>query len=302
MFFQRLVVTLIYLIIFTFTTILRPVETQDPTISPLMLILRVFGEAVTLIGAIYKFITELREISEEGISAHFSGSGSMFLENSLSFLYCVSIFLTIFLRHIESPVEILSLAFAAIFGWSYTLFFILGFKHTGPFVVMIYKMLVGDVVRFTMIYVVFLLGFSQGFFILFNERGFGSFGQRLKQSFLTTLGNIEFEESLNSAFPAVSVILIVTYVVVVGIMLLNLLIAMMSETYSRISEEADKQWHLEWARIILAIESEMTQKEREDEKNKYWTIIDGKKFLQVQEVNNQHFLQNPQALTIENFH
>ena len=37
-----------------------------------------------------------------------------------------------------------------------------GFKKVGPFVVMIYRMILGDLLRFVTIYLVFVLGFSQG--------------------------------------------------------------------------------------------------------------------------------------------
>lgn len=37
-----------------------------------------------------------------------------------------------------------------------------GFKTVGPFVVMIYRMVMGDLLRFASIYLVFVMGFSQG--------------------------------------------------------------------------------------------------------------------------------------------
>lgn len=40
--------------------------------------------------------------------------------------------------------------------------FFRGFKTVGPFVVMIYRMIMGDLLRFATIYLVFVLGFSQG--------------------------------------------------------------------------------------------------------------------------------------------
>lgn len=49
--------------------------------------------------------------------------------------------------------------------------FILAFRFTGPFVVMIYKMLLNDVLRFCIIYAIFLVGFSQAFFVLFDDSG-----------------------------------------------------------------------------------------------------------------------------------
>jgi len=44
----------------------------------------------------------------------------------------------------------------------YFLFFCRGFKTVGPFVVMIYRMIMGDLLRFVSIYLVFVMGFSQG--------------------------------------------------------------------------------------------------------------------------------------------
>lgn len=48
-----------------------------------------------------------------------------------------------------------------------------GFKTVGPFVVMIYRMLKGDLIRFVSIYLVFVMGFSQGIqikYILLNPK------------------------------------------------------------------------------------------------------------------------------------
>lgn len=51
------------------------------------------------------------------------------------------------------------------------LFFVMAFRFTGPFVVMIYQMLFNDILRFCIIYLVFLVGFSQAFFVLHNNDG-----------------------------------------------------------------------------------------------------------------------------------
>jgi len=45
-----------------------------------------------------------------------------------------------------------------------------GFKTVGPFVVMIYRMIMGDLLRFVSIYLVFVMGFSQGTYMLVTTR------------------------------------------------------------------------------------------------------------------------------------
>ena len=52
--------------------------------------------------------------------------------------------------------------------WAYMLFYFGGFQLTGPFVTMIYKMLKGDLVRFGIIFLIFLFSFAQTFSILFK--------------------------------------------------------------------------------------------------------------------------------------
>jgi len=48
--------------------------------------------------------------------------------------------------------------------------------------------------------------------------------------------------------------------------------------------------HLERARIVFAIENEMSTKERNLPTNKYWTNIDGERYLQVEEVDDKGFV------------
>ena len=47
--------------------------------------------------------------------------------------------------------------------------------------------------------------------------------------------------------------------------------------------------HLERARIVFAIENEMSTEERNLTTNKYWTNIDDERYLQVEEVDDQCF-------------
>lgn len=47
--------------------------------------------------------------------------------------------------------------------------------------------------------------------------------------------------------------------------------------------------HLERARIVFAIENEMSTEERNLPTNKYWTNVDDERYLQVEEVDDQCF-------------
>jgi hypothetical protein len=136
-------------------------------------------------------------------------------------------------------------------------------------------------------------------------------------------------------------------VVTITLLLLNLFIATMGSTFEIINEQSEKQWHLERARIIFAIEREMTSAERHEGDNKsvdkrrkrsgtvathgnapkcavthkhsevlflccvcgfslfsssaqrYWTTVNGERFLQVLEVNPNHFPKDATAAAWE---
>ena len=47
---------------------------------------------------------------------------------------------------------------------------------------------------------------------------------------------------------------------------------------------------MERARIVFAIENEMSTEERNLPANKYWTNVDGERYLQVEEVDEKGFL------------
>ena len=48
---------------------------------------------------------------------------------------------------------------------------------------------------------------------------------------------------------------------------------------------------MERARIVFAIENEMSTADRDLPTNKYWTNIDGERYLQVEEVDEQWFTE-----------
>ena len=148
-------------------------------------------ELFVLFGAWYKGSKEFSEMYRTGIREYFSSSGSALLENSLSCIFSACIFLVAILSLIGSPAQSAVLAMASIAGWSYLFFFLLAFRLTGPMVVMIHQMLTNDVLRFCLIYLVFLMGFAQAFFVLFESVGLSGFVVSIKVSGKMAVRNID---------------------------------------------------------------------------------------------------------------
>jgi len=59
---------------------------------------------------------------------------------------------------------------------------------------------------------------------------------------LGLLGDFDFDYYIEGSYPFISVSLLIFYIVVVTILLLNLLIAMMGDTYQDVKRSAKKLW------------------------------------------------------------
>ncbi|CAF3609508.1 unnamed protein product [Rotaria socialis] len=295
---RRFLIAFLYLLVFLGTTILEQTRsdvkidenveklaTNDEHSEMIRRIVCTIGHAIVVTGAILKSAREIGEMCSMGFKNYVSTTGSIFLENLLASTFCLGIFSAQILRLSKLPeYESLVLAFTSLVGWGYMFFFTMPFRFTGPFVIMIYKMLFNDVLRFCIIYTIFLTGFSQAFFILFNENGFGGFLSSIKQCFLCLLGEFDLDYYIEGQHPLPSVILLIFHIVVITILLLNLLIAMMGDTYADVKKSARKLWHLERARMALEIENGMSSSERKSDVNKYWVVVKGERCLQVEQV------------------
>eukprot|EP00759_Apiculatamorpha_spiralis_P029045 PhF_6_TR31436/c0_g1_i3/m.46112/K04975/TRPV6; transient receptor potential cation channel subfamily V member 6 len=255
------------------------------------------ADTIVVAGAVYKFSIELNEM-RQSVTSYFSGHGCMFMENVASLLYCVSVFGAVVARSLNhSWLDDVFITLSALFLWSYVLWLLIGFRLTGPFVIMLGKMLLKDVLCFSLIYSAFLFGVSQAFYILFNEDGVEAFARRLQTTFLIMLGEFSLDDYRDTdRFPIIKTFVLILYLILVAVVLLNVLIAMMSSTYASISDDADRVWHLEWARIIFSIENEVSEA---GPMSKYWIEINGKRYLQIIETDTEGYLKQRQQSSID---
>ena len=240
------------------------------------------ADALVLAGALWKGSREVGEMTEGGLKGYFGVKGSMLLENILSSSFCLFTCLGYLLRTLHSDLENLSGALAALLLWSYVLWLMLGFKQTGPLIIMIWKMLMSDMLQFLAIFLTFQIGFTQAFYLVLDteKEGHGDdkalFFTHMRRSFEVLLGEVSLDITAeDTTYPMIAYFLMVVYVILVTILLLNLLIAMMSTTYSEIQEEADTIWNMEFSRMILSLESELTS--REKQRYKWWSIVEGRR-------------------------
>ncbi|VDD85581.1 unnamed protein product [Enterobius vermicularis] len=178
--------------------------------------------------------------------------------------------------------NILSLI-AVLFTGAHFLFYARALKFIGPFVLMIYTILSRDLSRFFLIYFIFLMGFSQAFYLIF---GSCTRAKSLKEGipiaeipnimdspleatirlFIMTIGEFtvlyrELNGCAENLMQVIGKILFIMFEIFISIMQFNLLIAMMTRTYEKISG-TQKEWKRQWAQVILMLELSLKPKER----------------------------------------
>lgn len=179
----------------------------------------------------------------------------------------------LYLSGVEAYVSVM--VFALALGWMNTLYFTRGLKLTGTYSIMIQKILFKDLFRFLLVYVLFMIGYASALVSLLTVcptpdtacegpcptnptypkcRDRDTFSTFLLDLFKLTIGMGELDMIHSAQYPAVFLVLLVTYIILTFVLLLNMLIALMGETVSQVSKQSKKIWKLQWATTILDIE------------------------------------------------
>ncbi|XP_052789799.1 transient receptor potential cation channel subfamily V member 6-like isoform X9 [Mya arenaria] len=225
-FYRRFAIFIVYFLLFVSSFVLRPGTDRCPTTrqvngtngnmqnvteidSGYLLkicsnedIARFVLEILVLTGAIMYLFLAMKEIFHQGFNIFFTTlrgapTKAMFL------LACLFVVMMLPGRaagayQYEDVMGVLAILFTA----PYFLFFCRGFRIVGPFVVMIYKMIQGDLKRFIIIYLVFIIGFSQSMYIIFLGIEGSAFSDPLEAimaMFIMSLGDFgDFYDSFDS--------------------------------------------------------------------------------------------------------
>ncbi|CAN2387833.1 Transient receptor potential cation channel subfamily V member [Pristimantis euphronides] len=150
-------------------------------------------------------------------------------------------------------------------GWTNMLYYTRGFQSLGIYSVMIQRVILNDVLKFLLVYSLFLLGFGVALASVTEHctegddcSPYNSFRTVTVELFKLTIGLGDLEIQQNSKYPILFMLLLIIYVILTFVLLLNMLIALMSETVDHISKESENIWKLQRARTILEFEKRLT--------------------------------------------
>jgi len=162
--------------------------------------------------------------------------------------------------------------------------------------------LMRDVLRFCLVFFLFLMGFGTSFLALLRVpypnavSGWTQLFDNLYGLFQVITSGVDFgftdsvAQDWGGFFVGVSTVIQVFFSVVMLIMLLNLLIAMMGDTYGIVKEATEIEYVQYKAQIIMSLENEMSASDWK-QIHPYWIMDNGQPWLQMQ-IKNQQFLQN----------
>ncbi len=145
------------------------------------------------------------------------------------------------------------LAVASILLWAKILYYLRAFEDFGIIVSMVFVMGY-DIRYFLMILLIFIIGFSFSFWLLEMGNEYSEYrtvSASLFSLYQAMFGTFPIAPFYGSDVKSFSIILYVVYGIVVTILMLNLLIALMNNSYSTVNKKGVAQWRLEQAKIII---------------------------------------------------
>ncbi|VDM94905.1 unnamed protein product [Thelazia callipaeda] len=279
--FERLGLLILHLIFLCFVVYMRPTEPERLTYQLFATEwndwVRLFFEILTIASCVFfVFFQQFGELKTQGFYGYIRNLKTapakiVFLGANICILICVPFRI---LGNVQ--VEEALLVFSLPGSWIFFLFFARGAKLTGPFVQMIYSMIAGDMIRFAIISAIFLVSFSQVFYFLGKDmhakqelsvlnpdycevRGYdiftySSFLETFITLFRASMGGYDYEEFSCANYEVLTKILFVLYMFIMPIMMINILIAMMGNTYTTVIAQAEKAWRQQYAQIVMVLE------------------------------------------------
>ena len=148
------------------------------------------------------------------------------------------------------------------------------FESAGPFVV-IFGSVTGDIVKWGFLNLIILIPFTCAFWLTFGAislhpvSGYDNVGPLLYNMFSMMVVNDHGYDDLEAANPVMARLLCGAFIGIAAIVTLNLLIALLSNTFERLYEKAVENAVMQRARTILLLQKSLRRKQ----KLKYYGFI-----------------------------
>ncbi|KAG8581161.1 hypothetical protein GDO81_007577 [Engystomops pustulosus] len=255
-----------YMVIFTTVTLFRPLKPLPPGEGDNITVMkqkdifesyestedfaRLAGEIITIFGAIFILVSEIPLIIKLGPKKYIGNASTGGPFSLLMVGYSLLIFLAAILRALGHEGEAIPLSLALIIGWCNSIYFARGFKMLGQFSIMIQKIIFSDLLCWFCLVFIIIIGFSSAFYVMYQilppeANPFpNDFSMTLYSSIEMMMGLTDLQIPQDTSFPLFYIAYSV-YMIFVYLLLLNMLIAMMENTYWRVAQERQELWKIQ---------------------------------------------------------
>lgn len=175
-------------------------------------------------------------------------------------VFAVTTITDVIWRVSDTTYEDYFLVMAMILSWWFLVFFLRGFRQFSFFTVMIQKVLVGDMFRFSIIISMELIAFTTAMFVAFRgqqttDENVTEYSKFMVLSFKMMFGFTSLDVLFEAPNPWFAICLYVAFVLLTYVLMINSLIAMMSNTCSVVSQNREIQYRVQQLSIVLFFES-----------------------------------------------
>ncbi|XP_069583480.1 transient receptor potential cation channel subfamily V member 6-like isoform X1 [Ranitomeya imitator] len=222
--------------------------------------LRLSGEIIVIFGGILILIIEVAQLVRKGPRRFFGNTvrGGPF--HIIMLLYACFIIAMVMMRLLNTEGQTIVMSLSLISGWCNLIYFARGFQLLGPLCIMIQKMIINDLLRFCVILFTVLTGFAAALNVHFQVLNgtvfthFRDFPITLFTLFQLMMGLNDLPVPQDVPIPQVIHVLYMVYMFFAFVLLLNLLIALMTDTHFRVSSERTTLWHAQVAATTVMLE------------------------------------------------
>uniref|UniRef100_A0A4W5QBL1 Transient receptor potential cation channel, subfamily V, member 6 n=1 Tax=Hucho hucho TaxID=62062 RepID=A0A4W5QBL1_9TELE len=222
--------------------------------------LRLAGEMISVLGALVILLLEIPDMLRVGAKQSFGQTalGGPFHVILIAYAFLVVLLCVFRVSGVQG--EAVVMAVCLVLGWSNVMFFARGFQMLGPYVIMIQKIIFGDLTKFMWLSFILLIGFSTSLWMVYMTQdpdslpAYRSFPITLFSLFELSVGLIDLPVDHTITTPPIVHVLHCTFSAVSYILLINLLTAMMSDTQWRVAQERDELWRTQVVATTLMLE------------------------------------------------
>ncbi|KAL4616741.1 transient receptor potential cation channel subfamily V member 5 isoform X1 [Arapaima gigas] len=222
--------------------------------------LRLAGEIISVLGAIAILLLEIPDILRVGAKPYFGQTALGGPFHLILISYACLVVLLCVLRLSRLPGEMVLMAISLMMGWCNVLYFARGFENLGPYVIMIQKIILGDMLKFIWLIVIVVFGFATALWMFYMTQevdslpSYRSFPISLFTQFELTLGQVDLPVDHTLTISPVVHVLHCTFSLVSNLLLLNMLTAIMTETQLNVDGEREELWRTQVLATILMLE------------------------------------------------